>query len=165
MTESVSLWQDMQSDRFYLLNNTTGYKTKVNSNTDYVKEFDSILTGQVGYKQRVEYAIQKNKPGYMPLKIEGLKPLKSTLFYTPQNDKFEGYSQFPQPRTQPYFNQKRYSISYHYPKEIYNPTPISVQRFHIKKRVFIPTQVKMSLSTNMMDSRRIILGFLISPTP
>jgi hypothetical protein len=103
--DSISLWHDVQQDRFYLLNNNSGAMTRVNSNTEYVKEFDAALTGQVGYRDRVEYATTKNRPGYLPLKAASLHPRQSNMFYTPQCDKFEGYTHFPQPRTQPYFNQ------------------------------------------------------------
>lgn len=43
----------------------------------------------------------------MPYKPKCLDQDKRVMYYTPQNDKFEGYSQFPQPRTAPYYNQTR----------------------------------------------------------
>lgn len=77
--------------------------TRVNSNTEYVKEFDPALTGQVSYKERVEYATLKQKPGYMPLKASSLN--NKCDLYRPMTEKYEGYTQYPNPRTQPYYNQ------------------------------------------------------------
>lgn len=41
------------------------------------------------------------------MKVECLKIDLKNFYYTPQNDKFEGYNQFPRPRTQPYYNQEQ----------------------------------------------------------
>ena len=41
----------------------------------------------------------------MPFAIPSEEFRPSRSLYTPQNDKFSGYSQFPQPRAQPYSNQ------------------------------------------------------------
>ena len=66
--------------------------TRVNRNTDYVKEFDPMLTGQVGHNRRVQYAMEKGKLSIMPLKAKSIKPLESEMFYTPQTDKLESYA-------------------------------------------------------------------------
>ena len=41
----------------------------------------------------------------MPFKARSLNYVKEINYYTPQNDKFLGYTQFPRPRCNPYFNQ------------------------------------------------------------
>lgn len=42
----------------------------------------------------------------MPYQTTSLNYNKNATYYTPQNDKFVGYSQFPNPRCLPYFNEK-----------------------------------------------------------
>ena len=43
--KSVCLWHNMQTDNYFIVNNGSGVMTRVNRNTDYVKEFDPMLTG------------------------------------------------------------------------------------------------------------------------
>lgn len=42
----------------------------------------------------------------MPYQTTSLKYNKNITYYTPQNDKFVGYTQFPNPRCLPYFNER-----------------------------------------------------------
>lgn len=40
----------------------------------------------------------------MPFEVHSKEYNVRKGLYTPQTDKFEGYSQYPAPRTQPYYN-------------------------------------------------------------
>ncbi|KAL4438836.1 hypothetical protein ABPG74_016556 [Tetrahymena malaccensis] len=102
--QSVSLWFDMDTGKHYLLNNVTGEKKRVNKTGEYIKKFNVNLTGQVNHDQRV--AAANGDAQYMPFKVKSKNYHSQKALYTPQNDKFQGYSQFPCPRTQPYQNQK-----------------------------------------------------------
>ncbi|EGR27672.1 hypothetical protein IMG5_191370 [Ichthyophthirius multifiliis] len=103
--QSQYLWENQLTGKFYLLNNETGLKTQVHKTGEYIKKFNEKLTGQVGYKERIEKA--KENPGFMPFKAYSLQYDQKKCFYTPQMDKFEGYAQFRSPRTQPYYNQEK----------------------------------------------------------
>lgn len=41
----ISLWNDMNTNNYYLINNETGDKTRVLKTGEYIKEFDASLTG------------------------------------------------------------------------------------------------------------------------
>lgn len=83
----ISLWNDLETNNCYLINNETGERQRVYKTGDYIKEFDASLTGSVGYKDRVKMA---KKPGYQPLKPISLD--KKFNKYTPSIDKLLWYS-------------------------------------------------------------------------
>ncbi|CAD8164605.1 unnamed protein product [Paramecium pentaurelia] len=92
----ISLWNDLETNNYYLINNETGDKQKVYKTADYIKEFDASLTGSVGYKDRIKLA---KKPSYMPLKAKSLQ--KNFVSYTPSINKLVWYSQLPRPTKLP----------------------------------------------------------------
>lgn len=46
----------MDTDKYYLINNVTGVKTRVNKTGEYIKRFNVLMTGRVGYDERVRLA-------------------------------------------------------------------------------------------------------------
>lgn len=63
---------------------------RVNKTGEYIKKFNSRLTGRFDYKERIQKA--SGIIDYMPMKVQCLNIDSKTLFYTPQNDKFESYT-------------------------------------------------------------------------
>ena len=72
-------------------------------NGNYIKPFDPAITGKYNYNNRM--AKTKLQPGESPT-IELPKALKPNdkRNYCPQNQMFEGYTQFPSPLSPPYKN-------------------------------------------------------------
>lgn len=94
----ISLWNNQETNNYFLINNETGQSTKVTKTGEYIKEFDAALTGQVGYVERCRLA---KKPGYLPMKAASL----NTNFkdYTPGIVKIHGYAQCPRTVKLPQF--------------------------------------------------------------
>lgn len=65
----ISLWNDLDNNNYYLINNDTGDRQRVYRTGDYIKEFDASLTGSVSYNDRIKLA---KKPSYMPMKAKSL---------------------------------------------------------------------------------------------
>ena len=105
--QSESIWYDEIKNEYLKIDNMTGESQKVYKTGDYIKEFDASLTGQVDYKERMMKAGDRKQ--YYPHQPKSLQHDSKSTYYNPQNEKLIGYSQFPNPRCEPYFNQ-RHSI-------------------------------------------------------
>ena len=54
--ECKYIWHDEIKDRYFVMDQRVGGVKEVYKTGEFIKEFDSALTGQVGYKERIEKA-------------------------------------------------------------------------------------------------------------
>ncbi|CAD8211918.1 unnamed protein product [Paramecium pentaurelia] len=100
---SHTISKDMETDKYFLIDNVTAEVKQINKNGDYIKKFNIELTGKANYSERVAKA--QGDQAYMPYSTKVLQT-KPNL-YTPQTDKFDGYAQLPRTLQEPYINNTR----------------------------------------------------------
>ncbi|CAD8127366.1 unnamed protein product [Paramecium sonneborni] len=100
---SHTISKDMETDKYYLIDNVTAEVKQINKNGDYIKKFNIELTGKANYSERVAKA--QGDQAYMPYSTKVLQT-KPNL-YTPQTDKFDSYAQLPRTLQEPYINNSR----------------------------------------------------------
>ena len=103
-TPSETIWYDEMNNQYLKIDNRTGRSQKVYKTGDFIKEFDPSLTGQVNFRERIVKAGDRQQ--YYPHQPKSLQYDQKNTYYTPQTDKFIGYSQFSHPRCEPYFNDR-----------------------------------------------------------
>ena len=92
----MQFWQNVDSGKYFLLSN--GRNTPCDARGQLFNKWNEQLSGKRGYQERVKMALQHeaHRPE-VPSFLHSVR-LKE---YTPQMDKFDGYSQFRSPRARP----------------------------------------------------------------
>eukprot|EP00347_Sterkiella_histriomuscorum_P017554 403348894 len=88
--------------KHYRLESDIGQQTRIEQDGSFVKIMKPEVTGTMSFQQRIELSKSLNR-GLAP-RIPSTNRSPSRQLYTPQQNKLEGYSQFPRPITQPYDN-------------------------------------------------------------
>lgn len=99
------IWHDYTSNKHYFIDQSKGTQDRSDPHGNVVRPFDPNLTGKYDYDGR-----KKLQEG-LPVNFGGVELPKSlgpslNRIYSPENTRFEGCSQFPNPLSMPYQNEK-----------------------------------------------------------
>ncbi|EAS05804.2 hypothetical protein TTHERM_01262900 (macronuclear) [Tetrahymena thermophila SB210] len=98
----TAIWHDILKDQHYLLKKDDGKIKEVFKNGKYLPSFNPQISGFANAKQRMQYAT--NHEEFSAERPKSLQINQKQMFYTPQQDKYDGYTQQPSPKSPPYFN-------------------------------------------------------------
>lgn len=92
----MELWRDELTNKWYLLNGKTGEHYPCDPYGQPLTHFHLDQSGHFTPKEKVQRQLQP----YTPASV------RAETAYAAQPRKFDGYSQFPRPRSETYFNDK-----------------------------------------------------------